>query len=308
MARSGLDKSGKYLLLAEHLHVVSSGMGEIMARGVLETLWSAAYERADDYFSSEIDIELSSKWRGERGYLTRALVECRLVTPADGRTGYVIHDFWVHCPPWVKEKAARNAARQVAGHTISEQRRLAGIAGQAAQRAAKRQVQEHLPATASEPASVCPAKTSPGTGRDGQGRALKDLAAKKQPPKQPAPFYATRAQVLNAIATSSGGRFLPTPPIKGGIFKLDRFRHRPDCLEIADRIGTWMANGGDAFKGRLDGRHLGSDIEAWIAQSESAETIAVVHPKVILPDDHGERLRNSTDPMTRAMFDLEPPK
>jgi hypothetical protein len=118
-------------------------------------------------------------------------------------------------------------------------------------------------------------RAEPSTDRE------KDLAASAKPKPQQAgvhddePFDLAapkRQAYLDAIATASSGRFIGSKPTKGGTFKLDAARKRPSALDEAKRIGQWLAAGGDwrAAKGqRLDGRNIGSDLDAWIAQSEA---------------------------------------
>lgn len=131
MARAGLDKHRKFLRLARVLDAVATGMGELLARGALETLWDAAYERADDYLGDADDVEIAAKWRGARGVLFEALLNAGgphtpgFIEP-DERGGYRVHDLWEHAPPWVKRKAGLAQARAAAGKTISDIRREAG--------------------------------------------------------------------------------------------------------------------------------------------------------------------------------------
>jgi len=80
----------------------------------------------------------------------------------------------------------------------------------------------------------------------------------------------TRQAYLDAIATASSGRFIASKPTKGNVFKLDAPRKQPDALAVAARVGRWFAAGGDAWRGVLDGRHVG-DLDAWIAQSAAWE-------------------------------------
>lgn len=171
MARAGLSKNRKFLRLARGLNACASGMGEIMARGVLETLWSAAYERADDYLGDSDDVEIAAGWRGERGALTAMLLEAGgqeagFVELDSERGGYRVHDLWDHAPPWVKQKAQREAARQADGKSLSDVRREARAKGAAK---AKQQPVEQLPANGQQPVDQKATNLAPwdGTGRDG---------------------------------------------------------------------------------------------------------------------------------------------
>lgn len=171
MARAGLSKNRKFMRLARGLNHVASGMGEIMARGVLETLWSAAYERADDHLGDADDVEIAAGWRGERGALTALLLdaaggESGFVEVDPDRGGYRVHDLWDHAPPWVKQKAAREAAREAAGKTLSDVRR---DARKKARPVATQEQVDQLQTTAQEPVERLSANLVPwdGTGRDG---------------------------------------------------------------------------------------------------------------------------------------------
>lgn len=96
---------------------------------------------------------------------------------------------------------------------------------------------------------------------------------KARKPKQEEPELpgctVSRAQFTAAIAAASGGRYTDTPPSAGGLFKLDAPRSRPDALALATRIGQWLAAGGDGFKASLDGRNIGTDLEAWVGHADA---------------------------------------
>ncbi len=180
MARAGLDENRKFKRLARALDAVSGGMGDVFARGVLETLWSSAYERADDWIGDADDVEIAARWRGTRGALFDALLhpgglDVGFIEPDPDRGGYRVHDFWTHAPPWVKEKAQREAIRKAAGKSLSEQRAEAGRIGRAKQlQATTGQPVEQLPEEPGQPhgqePDACRANPSPGLGRAGQGR------------------------------------------------------------------------------------------------------------------------------------------
>lgn len=182
MGRSGLDKDRKFLRLARALNSAATGYGEILARGVLETLWSAAYERADDHIGDADDVEIAAKWPGARGALVEALSmaggggdAAGFIEPDPDRGGYRVHDLWDHAPPWVKRKAEAEAARQAAGKTLADVRREAGRKGRARQLAGKQ------PPVARQKESGCPANDSPGRGRAGQGKGDPPVAPAAPP-------------------------------------------------------------------------------------------------------------------------------
>ncbi len=98
------------------------------------------------------------------------------------------------------------------------------------------------------------------------------IAASASPPlellsTEPPQQVATRQAVLEAIAAGSKGRFKATKPTKGGMFRLDAFRQQPGALDTARRVGEWLGAGGDAWKASVDGRSIGTDLEAWAAQA-----------------------------------------
>lgn len=95
------------------------------------------------------------------------------------------------------------------------------------------------------------------------------------------PLSCSRQQALDAIAAASAGRFKPSLPTRGGMFKLDRLRHRPDALAVCGAIGKWLADGGDAWRGKLDGRAIGDSLDAWVAHA--AATIAAEPPPASKP-------------------------
>ncbi len=182
MARAGLDKNKKFMRLARQLNSVAAGMGELLARGALETMWSAAYERADDHLGGAEDVELTVKWQGPPGLLVQALVsaggdgEAGFIEADAERGGYRVHDLWDHAPPWVKRKAAAEAERRAAGKTLSDVRREAGKRGNAAARGIHAGQGEQtatgsgdLPGKSRPDAGKPTAKVSPGTG-EGEGR------------------------------------------------------------------------------------------------------------------------------------------
>lgn len=90
---------------------LSSMLGsELLARGVLEVMWDGAYESGDDRLGTADDLELVVRWSGERGALSRALIECGFVD-ALSETDLRVHDLWHHAPEYVRKRRAREVAR-----------------------------------------------------------------------------------------------------------------------------------------------------------------------------------------------------
>lgn len=92
----------------------------IVARGVLELLWDPCYESGDDYLGTADDIEDLVGWAGERGALTKALVDAGapegfgFIEPvAEGATTYRVHDLWHHAPDYVSNRRTREDERRI---------------------------------------------------------------------------------------------------------------------------------------------------------------------------------------------------
>lgn len=102
-------------------------------------MWELAYESGEDYLGTSDDIELSVGWAGERGVLTRALVEAgapegegfieTLDTPASSTVHaeprFRIHDLWHHAPDYVKKRRDRELERRQKQAPPTKRRRTA---------------------------------------------------------------------------------------------------------------------------------------------------------------------------------------
>lgn len=117
MARPGLLNHPKFARLACLVG------GRALALGSLELIWSAAYESGDDRITRADELEALADWKGAPGFLFEALLQTRFIEP--DRDGWVIHDFWVHAPKYVRTRAEREAKRNLVGQTISDVRRAA---------------------------------------------------------------------------------------------------------------------------------------------------------------------------------------
>lgn len=135
MARPGLTGHRKFRRLSQALG------SRIVARGVLELLWEPSYETGDDYVGTADDIEALVGWTGERGVLTRALLEAGApegygfiepVAPETGSTSpscYRIHDLWHHAPEYVKKRRERELDRMEKQAPDRNRRRSADSGG-----------------------------------------------------------------------------------------------------------------------------------------------------------------------------------
>ncbi len=125
-----------------------------------------------------------------------------------------------------------------------------------------------------------PASSPPADPPKRRGRPPKDPDAAPE-----LPLVCTRQQALDAIAGASAGRFVASQPDRGGAFKLDRLRRDPDALAKCSAIGRWLAAGGDAWRGNLDGRALGANLDAWLAQSSAWDGTPVTGGRTRRPSE-----------------------
>lgn len=212
--------------------------------------WCCKYAKDGDLSKfKDAEIEYGIGWAGESGVLAGALRTAGFIEAAGDVTR--VHDWMSH--------QGRALQRMDAASERKRQWRLSrGVDADATQDGTR---------TPRGTAGV-PNLTKPSLTKS------KELAAAEPPPlallsTEPPQQGATRQAVLEAIATGSEGRFKASKPTKGGTFKLDALRKRTDALDLAHRIGEWLAAGGDAWKGSVDGRNIGPDLDAWVAQAES---------------------------------------
>jgi len=104
MARLGLMRHRKFRAAARAINNTP------LLRGCLEMIWDAANDTLDDVLGSAEDVEEVAGWRGKRGALVAVLTAPEsnfLDRRPDGQ--YVIHDYWEHCPDYVRKRAQRAA-------------------------------------------------------------------------------------------------------------------------------------------------------------------------------------------------------
>lgn len=106
MARPTLDGHRKFKRLVRDL-----GISKPLARGLLELLWDCANESGDPIFPTITDIEAVCEWDGEPGVLAQKLVDLSLVDVQSDGT-YMIHDYWDHCPDYVRKRLKREEERK----------------------------------------------------------------------------------------------------------------------------------------------------------------------------------------------------
>lgn len=100
MARISLSRHWKFRRVARAVGTTYA------ARGLLELVWEAAYEAANEYIGTPADIADAAGWTGEPVELVAILLEAELLDErAPGE--YVIHDLWDHVPTYVKLRWTR---------------------------------------------------------------------------------------------------------------------------------------------------------------------------------------------------------
>jgi hypothetical protein len=122
MARDTLRNHPKFKRLVHTLNLPAT-----QVYGILEFIWSVAYESGDEIIGEAIDIKLAADWTGEAETLCDALLNCGgkgqagfIEVGTDGR--YQIHDLYDHAPEYVKKRMDRESARRNAGKTIRDVR------------------------------------------------------------------------------------------------------------------------------------------------------------------------------------------
>lgn len=108
MARPTLDRHRKFKRLARLLG------SRPLARGYLELLWDCANESGDPVFPDARDVEAVCEWDGVEGDLCKMLVEVGFLEQDNSLQDlrYIIHDFWHHCPEYVRRRRVRELERK----------------------------------------------------------------------------------------------------------------------------------------------------------------------------------------------------
>ncbi|HZF31355.1 MAG TPA: hypothetical protein VE907_19725 [Gammaproteobacteria bacterium] len=128
MARVTLFSNRKFLKLSARLQ------SEALALGHLEFMWHAANETGNPVLGDADDVEATSRWRGPRGELVAALLDCG----SNGGAGFIalrqdglyeIHDYWHHAPDYVRKRAKREESRREKGDELLADQSLTGQNG-----------------------------------------------------------------------------------------------------------------------------------------------------------------------------------
>ena len=120
MAKAGLKDHPKFRRL---VYILREPVPHVW--GYLECLWMSGYQLRSDRIGDDIDVELAAEFQGEPGTLAKALVTSGFIDNKDGI--YFIHDFWEHCPKYVRDAKGKSERR-----TADRQRTNADKRGQTA--------------------------------------------------------------------------------------------------------------------------------------------------------------------------------
>jgi len=107
MARPTFERHPKTVLARARL-----GVSRALFRGIMEILWDAANESGQPKFSCPEAVEAVAEWTGEPGKLVAVLTQHGsnfLDKNDDGSVS--IHDFWEHCPAYVRKRFQREQQR-----------------------------------------------------------------------------------------------------------------------------------------------------------------------------------------------------
>ena len=116
--------NSKFLKLIRRL-----GMPDAHVLGHLELLWMSAHQNAAEFDSIE-DIEIVSRWVGEKGKFGDALAMNRFIDKTD--SGWVIHDYEDHAPEYVKTRkrvAKFRTKQQSCNVTVTLPKRISTLQG-----------------------------------------------------------------------------------------------------------------------------------------------------------------------------------
>jgi hypothetical protein len=122
MARPGLRMHPKFRLLVHLLNIP-----EAHVWGLLEMVWESSYQSGNPVLGTSIQVEMAAGWTGERGVLTKALMECKgtmhdhgFIKTVEGKEDcYQVHDLMQNAPAYVQKRFAREEERCKKGKDIS---------------------------------------------------------------------------------------------------------------------------------------------------------------------------------------------
>jgi len=98
MAKPSFIHHWKFRLLC---HLLNEN--EAHTLGHIQLIWDCANTLKTPEFPSIEAIESVAYWDGQPGKLVKSLIECKLIEKSSNNT-WQIHDYYDHCPDWIKRK------------------------------------------------------------------------------------------------------------------------------------------------------------------------------------------------------------
>ena len=156
MARPTLMGHRKFRRLCRLL-----GRPRYQCRGILELIWDSANESGEPILGDDVDVELTAEWDGKEGELVKALESSGLIESKilDNGTTYEVHNFWHHCPAYVRKRRDRELMRREQGDrlvtdsSLTAERRRTAVTDR---RSATLPHPHPLPHTEESPSDSCP--------------------------------------------------------------------------------------------------------------------------------------------------------
>jgi len=238
VARPTLFQHRKFLLLCRKLG------DEAAALGYLEFIWAAGNESGDPHFPSEESLEATARWRGEDGKLAALLIGQFVDRLPDGTLE--IHDFWDHCPDYVRKRLTRETERRSRG---AERRRTAdadrSVTGQSnhADRSVtgKRPHSQHPTPNTQEPPVAPLTRGANGNGSHGKKRRLtgvarENAALEARTPARPRALEELRGDVRAAAELRHVPAFLPAIEAAATLAELHRLADQVEATAEDRRL------------------------------------------------------------------------
>ncbi len=111
MARPGICKNVKFKRLVKTLDLPRP-----YVLGLLEVLWSVAYESGRPIIGNSEDIEIAAEWPGNPGEFFGAMRDGRWIDSVDGADDlWEIHDLLENAPDYVRKRASRDRSQKTKG-------------------------------------------------------------------------------------------------------------------------------------------------------------------------------------------------
>lgn len=115
MAKPSFIHHWKFRLLC---HLLDEN--EAHTLGHIQLIWDCANTLKTPEFPSVEAIESVAYWEGQPGKLVKALVDCKLIEKSAKNT-WQIHDYYDHCPDWIKRKTQSQNSKNKGNNIETEQ-------------------------------------------------------------------------------------------------------------------------------------------------------------------------------------------